>query len=120
MKFKIGDKVRTEVGDGEIVFITEEFTVRYLVKIKGFDGHSGRNGYGYDNEDGSWDKWWFLERHLELLEEGGIGMKYYIKDQGGTYQVDIEKFDSTLKQLKYFNLDYVVEWNIDSKVLVIN
>ena len=46
-------------------------------------------------------------------------MKYYIKDQGGTYSVDREKFDSTLKQLKDFNLDYVVEWNIDSKVLVI-
>lgn len=47
-------------------------------------------------------------------------MKYYIRDYGGTYSVDIEKYDSTLKQLKDFNLDYVVEWYTDRKVLVIS
>lgn len=69
MKFKIGDKVRTHFGNGEIVFYTEG---QYLVKIKDFDGHNGGNRYGYDyydNEDGLNDKWWFIEGQLELVKE---------------------------------------------------
>lgn len=69
MKLKIGDKVRTEYGIGEIVFVDEYFGVRYLVKVNGLEGHDGRIGYIYDNEDGLYDKWWFLGSQLELLEK---------------------------------------------------
>lgn len=70
MKFKIGDKVRSELGNGEIVFIREEYAFIYcLVKIKGLNGHTGNGGYGYVNEDGLKDKWWFKENQLELIKK---------------------------------------------------
>lgn len=67
MKFKVGDKVRSEVGNGEIVFVKGERPAGYLVKIKGYDKPHLR------------DKWWFLERHLELLEKGEANMNEKIK-----------------------------------------
>lgn len=70
MKFKVGDKVRSELGNGEIVFIREEYTnIYYLVKIKGLNGHVGSARYGYVNKDGLKDKWWFKENQLELIKK---------------------------------------------------
>ena len=40
-KLKVGDKVRTPRGTGEIVFILDEGVFPYLVGIHGYDGHSG-------------------------------------------------------------------------------
>lgn len=40
-RLKIGDKVRTSRGDGEIVFVLDKGSFPYLVGIHGYDGHSG-------------------------------------------------------------------------------
>jgi hypothetical protein len=66
-KFKVGCEVQTPFGNGVVVFIDiVAVKKKYLVKIKGFDGHGG--GYGYDNKDGIRDKKWCTEDELTLIE----------------------------------------------------
>lgn len=66
MKFKVGDKVKTEHGNGVIVFF-DKSDETYLVKVQGFKGHRGSSGY--INEDSESDKWWFYEGDLELINQ---------------------------------------------------
>lgn len=75
MKFKVGDKVKTSYGDGEVVFIDDD-SVPYLVGIKGCEGHSAEGHLslgetqkyiidkGYEGQCH-----WLKENSLELIEE---------------------------------------------------
>lgn len=69
MKFKVGDEVKTKVGNGMVVFVKKN-GAPYLVKIEGFNGHTGSSGipYGWKNQDGKTDKRWFEEKELELIK----------------------------------------------------
>ena len=69
-KFKVGDRVKTYRGTGEVLLIDEN---QYGVGIKGFKGHSlglNRKGYKKALEKGYLNQcWWFLEDDLKLVEE---------------------------------------------------
>lgn len=66
-KFKVGDEVKTEYGDGVVVFVDKGYFMPYLVKIDGYEGHNG-GVYGYVNKDGICDKRWCFGSDLNLIE----------------------------------------------------
>lgn len=102
MKFKVGDKVRAEVGgqvrEGVIKEIGSD-SKSYLVYFDGWTGgHNGRGSYKGNH------CWWFGDDELELIERGEKDMKKSDLKSGAIVETrDGNKYILLLKTKSYDN-----------------
>lgn len=88
MKFKIGDKVKTKYGDGEVLYIDDnDDLIPYLVGINGYNGHSGDD--------------FLTEEEIQkyVIDEGYEGQGYWFKENGLKLIVEENKMNKYVKML---------------------
>ena len=89
MKFKVGDKVKTQQGVGEVLFVKDDVLLPYLVGVKGFKkGHNGNSLLPEEIENVIKEKgyvnqcWYYSACELELInEEEEVKMEFKVGDK---------------------------------------